>query len=181
MLEIWKDVKGFEGRYEVSDLGRVRSVTHIDNMYWFSNGSKRTMKGRVLKSTKKDGKYHVVALFVNKHNQKYVHRLVAAAFISDIPKGMCINHIDGDIDNNAASNLEIVNYRSNAIHTHQGRKQSSKYVGVYWNKARKKYVAMARAPKGEKKYLGGFDCEVAAHKAYMDYVTSHTEISFTPR
>lgn len=181
MQERWLPCKGFENRYEVSDMGGVRSLTHVNKMHWFSEGSKRTIKGRNLKTTKKDGKYHTVTFYVDGYHQRYVHRLVASTFIGEIPKLMCVNHIDGNIDNNAASNLEIVNARSNAIHANFGKNKSSKYVGVYWNKARGKFVAMARVPNGNKKYLGGFDCELKAHKAYVNFVNAHTEISFTKR
>lgn len=178
MQENWKDIKGFEGRYQVSDLGRVKSLDHIDNMYWFSNGSKRVKKGRILKSHKKDGRYHVVSLFFKSLNQRYVHRLVANAFIGKIPKSMVVNHIDGDIDNNRSCNLEIITQRSNATHSRIKLKSSSRYTGVSWNKARKCWIAMLKRD-GKSIYLGGFKDEIDAHEAYQNYIDSFTEIKYT--
>jgi hypothetical protein len=179
MQEEWRDIKEFTGMYQVSNLGRVRSLTTTIEMHWFKEGSKRTRIGRVLKTTKKDGKYHVITFYVNGFIQKYVHRLVASSFIGDIPLGMAINHIDGNIDNNQVSNLEIVNNRSNSIHAQYKRNKSSQYVGVYWNKARGCWVAMARKSKGQKVYLGGYVNEEDARDAYLNYVNSIAEIKYT--
>jgi hypothetical protein len=165
-MEIWKDIKGYEGIYQVSNLGKVKRLPYSQTMTWLKTECERHYNGSVLTPSKKDGKYQVVQLSKDgKSKQFYVHRIVAASFISEIPKGLSVNHIDKNIDNNRAENLEIVSYRDNTIHANKDKKQSSKYVGVYWNKARRKWIAMVRLPKGEKNYLGGFENELDAYNA----------------
>jgi len=167
-METWKDIKGYEGIYQVSDLGNVKRLPYTQFMNWLKKPSLRNYKGGILKPSKKDGKYKVVGLSKkNVVKQFYVHRLVVSAFIAEIPNGLAVNHKDKNIDNNQLTNLEIVSYRDNTIHANKMSSKSSKYVGVYWNKARKKWVAMVRLTKGKKNYLGGFDCEEDARQAVI--------------
>lgn len=107
-METWRSVKGYEGKYEVSDLGRVRSVDRVEN---FRN-SKRRRKGRIMKS-RFFGKYESVHLSdYDKSKTTFIHRLVAEAFIGDVT-GKVVDHIDFDPSNNKASNLQILTQREN--------------------------------------------------------------------
>jgi hypothetical protein len=90
MIELWKDIPGFEERYQVSSLGSVRSFA-------------RYKDGRLLKPGKASHGYYTVSF--GRNNSKTVHSLVALAFIGPCPKGMEILHIDGTRTNNALSNL----------------------------------------------------------------------------
>ena len=103
MQEIWKDIENYEGCYQVSNLGRVRSLTRKVKTF---NGF-RTTKGQLLKPLKTNTNYYRVDL---KRNQKdkyiSIHRLVAQAFIPNPNNYPVINHIDGDTSNNAVTNLE---------------------------------------------------------------------------
>lgn len=105
MCEIWKDVKGYEGLYQVSNLGRVRS---LDRRIVYKDGKKRLWKGQILKPLKSKGDYWRVCLLKNQ-NRKYeqIHRLVALAFIPNPNNLSQVNHIDKNIHNNSASNLEF--------------------------------------------------------------------------
>lgn len=106
--ETWQAVKGFEGFYEVSNLGNVRRGAAT------SNG---TYTGRPLKPWLNTTGYYMVSLFVNnKPKHMYVHRLVAEAFIGDKPEGCQINHLDGNKLNNHPSNLEYVTPKQNTQH-----------------------------------------------------------------
>jgi hypothetical protein len=103
MQEKWKDIKGYEGCYQVSNLGRVRSLTRKVKTF---NGY-RTTQGKILKPLKTNRNYYRVDLKQNQKN-KYVsiHRLVAEAFIPNPNNYSVVNHIDCDTSNNRAENLE---------------------------------------------------------------------------
>jgi hypothetical protein len=95
MAEKWKAIKGYEGLYEVSDLGRVRSL------------KRATTSGKVLKGVPDKDGYIYVSLSKNNIKRRYsVHRLVAAAFIqNDNPQKTVINHRNEDKQDNRAENL----------------------------------------------------------------------------
>lgn len=117
MEEIWKDVVGYEGIYEVSNYGRVR--THKNKKTWSKQyNSWRYWKQRYLKNKTPNGRDCRVALWKDGKVKDYlVHRLVAFAFIpnNDITKD-CINHIDGNPKNNHVENLEWCNHLENNRH-----------------------------------------------------------------
>ena len=103
MQEIWKDIKNYEGCYQVSNLGRVRSLTRKVKTF---NGV-RTSNGQLLKPLKTNTGYYRVDL---KQNQKdkymSIHRLVAEAFIPNPNNYPIINHKDNNPQNNCVDNLE---------------------------------------------------------------------------
>lgn len=100
MNEIWKDIEGYEGLYQVSNLGRVRSVDRI-------GGRGRRFNGRILKPKVKTGGYLLVNFSKEGKRKMFsVHRLVAQAFIPN-PEGLPqINHKDENPSNNRVENLE---------------------------------------------------------------------------
>ena len=102
--EIWKDIKDYEGLYQVSNLGRVRS---IDRMCKSNKNNIRIAKGKVLaQKTDKRG-YKRVELSKNgKHKTFTVHRLVLSTFVENKSKFPCINHKDENPSNNVLDNLE---------------------------------------------------------------------------
>ena len=100
MNEIWKPVNGYEGLYEVSNLGNVRSIR-----------TNRTMKLQLHKGYLKVGLYKQRTL-----KQFSVHRLVASAFIPNPKSKPEVNHLDGDKTNNRADNLEWCTPCENANH-----------------------------------------------------------------
>ena len=114
MNEEWRDIPDYEGWYQVSNLGNVRS---LDREIIYSNGKVYKQKGRKLKSTLKKTGYYYVSLSKNNTKPKFdVHRLVAITFLENINNYNCINHIDGDKCNNNVSNLEWCSYSYNAKH-----------------------------------------------------------------
>lgn len=115
MNEIWKDIKDWEGYYEVSNLGNVRSCkrTITDK-----NGVNYNNNERILKPAKNRDGYLQVGLSKNsKGSSKFVHRLVAEAFIPNLENKPTINHKDGNKLNNNISNLEWATKSEQAIHS----------------------------------------------------------------
>ena len=102
MTEIWKDIKGYEGLYQVSNLGRVKS---LDRIVHCKNGTIKFCKGMILHTFKNN--YLFVRLSKDStYKTKYIHKLVAQAFIpnpDDLPE---INHKDENKLNNDINNLE---------------------------------------------------------------------------
>lgn len=105
--EIWKDIIGYEGLYQVSSLGRVRSLDRYDsrNCFW---------EGRILKLYTRKGGYLFVQLHLNGKGKNYlVHRLVAIAFIPNPDNLPEVNHLDEDKTNNRVENLEFCDRKYN--------------------------------------------------------------------
>ena len=119
MEEIWKDIKNYEGMYQVSSLGRVRSLDRYVNS---SEGRKQFIKGKILKLCYNQ-KINMYEIHLRKNNKRKcfkVHRLVAEAFIkNDDPiNKTTINHKDGNRKNNSLENLEWVSYSQNLKHAY---------------------------------------------------------------
>ena len=112
MEEIWKDIVGYENLYQVSNLGNVRS---LDRIVKGRNNSDRLIKGKMLKAKKGNNPYLFVNLTVNnKGNNKLIHRLVATAFIPNPNNYPQVNHLNENVNDNRANNLEWVLPRENA-------------------------------------------------------------------
>ena len=114
MEEVWKYIDGYEGYYQVSNLGNIKSV---DRVIKYKSDGQRLYKGINFKQEiTKDG-YRRVVLMKEGVKQRYmIHRLVAQAFIENIENKPYINHIDGDKGNNVVSNLEWCTNSENVLH-----------------------------------------------------------------
>lgn len=120
--EKWKDIKGFEGLYQVSNLGRVKHLKSV------TSDNKRIPE-RLLTPT--GSRYKSVALHKGgKFENRLVHRLVAEAFIPNPDNLPEVNHKDSDITNNQADNLEWVTASANHSHGVEHRKNYSYRVSV---------------------------------------------------
>ena len=105
--EVWRDIPNYEGFYQASNLGRIKSLERIDAI-----GRKR--KEKILKPRITRGGYYLVALTKQSIRKDYlVHRLVWSAFNGQIPEGYEINHLDERPVNNALSNLSLVTHKEN--------------------------------------------------------------------
>jgi hypothetical protein len=112
--EVWRPVVGYEGLYEVSDRGNVRSLTRHARV---GHNAFRSVRGRMVAQSSHKHGYLVVALQRgNKGRTFLAHRIVASAFIGPIPEGTEVNHKDGDKRNNRPGNLEIVTRQQNIDH-----------------------------------------------------------------
>lgn len=107
MTEIWKDIEGYGGRYQVSNMGRIRSVDFDD----YSLGYKRTFKGKIKKQRALPKGYLMVCC--TGYPNLYVHRAVAMAFVPGYFKGAQVNHKDENKQNNRWNNLEWVTPKEN--------------------------------------------------------------------
>lgn len=138
MEEVWKDVLGYEGMYQVSDLGRVRSLDRHT-----TNG--RFLKGRLMKQRLNQGYLKVKLCKNNKHECRSVHRLVAFAFISNPNNYPVINHKNEIKTDNRVMNLEwctvkyntnygsAIERRSSAIRGKVNKSKNCKVVYQYSN------------------------------------------------
>lgn len=148
MAEIWKDISGYEGYYQVSNQGRVRSLDRTIPHNLFP-GKTRKLCGHIMKTNSKD---EYVSVSLCKDGCVYsavVHRLVATAFIPNPENKPQVNHIDGNKHNNAVENLEWVTDVENkhhAIETGLNDKSSwftserAKEEGEKWNVLQRKPV-----------------------------------------
>lgn len=144
--EVWKDIKGYEGLYQVSNFGRVKSLFRYK---------------KILKLCKSESGYLCVNLYKNKKMKRItVHRLVAENFINK--PTLEVNHKDGNKENNFISNLEWVTTKENIIHRFKVLKQKpyrkytdenidwntkqgiNKYARLYYQKNKEKILEYGR-------------------------------------
>lgn len=125
--EEWRDIPGFEGYYQASNLGRIRGVDRT----FIRHGFPVTVRGRILRPGtnrgKQDGYCFVCLMKDGKRAQLYIHRLVATAFLGNPNNLPCINHKNKNIHDNSVKNLEWCTYRDNVTymdaHILRGEKQ----------------------------------------------------------
>ena len=114
-IEIWKDISGYDGYYQVSSLGNIRSVDReIEQLSRYGHTVVRSLKGRAVTPTDNGKGYKIVGLTRNGRRQNYyVHKLVADAFVPNPSEKTEINHKDFNKANNSAENLEWVTHLEN--------------------------------------------------------------------
>ena len=152
-MEIWKPIKDYEGLYEVSSLGRVKSLRRNKVMNVFFDSRK----------------YIIVSLRKDSIRKTFrVHSLVAESFLNHVRNGrmdLVIDHINDNPSDNRLENLQIITQRENTCKT-QGR-YTSKYKGVCWYSRDKRWVSKIYIDK-KTIVLGYFKCELTAHQAYQN-------------
>lgn len=132
-MEIWKDIKGFEGLYQVSNLGRVKSLDVIQNLK-HSSGTEYTRfkKGRILRPEQSGRVAPYVIYYLKKDGKRHfgkAHRLVAKAFIPNPENKKVVNHLDCNPKNNNVSNLEWATHSENIKYAYdKGRIDIAKCV-----------------------------------------------------
>jgi hypothetical protein len=143
--EVWKDVPGYEGLYQISSFGRVRT---LDRVITQSNGVRRNVKGKVYKEPT-GSKYYWTVILVGRDGKtafQTAHRLVATLFIPNLDNKPCINHKNGIKTYNRVENLEWVTRKENVLHAYRTglaeackRKNGYDYwwKGIHQNYARK--------------------------------------------
>ena len=162
MEEIWKDVIGYEGIYQVSNKGEVKSLLRIVDRGQLPN---RIQKERIMKKTVNAHGYYVVNLTKDgKQRVHTVHSLVALCFIGD-REGKDTNHIDSNKLNNYLYNLEYVSRRENTCH---GKSRKHVYPGISFISKSKKWRANPIL-NGVVKELGVFLEKDQAIKCVADF------------
>ena len=126
MNEIWKDIAGYEGYYQISDKGRIKSLERRVN----DNGGMFLLKSKILKPVMNDQGYLRIGLRKDgKRKHKRVSRLVAEAFIPNPENKPQINHKNGDRTDNNVSNLEWVSVSDNIKHSYRVLKRKRSMLG----------------------------------------------------
>jgi hypothetical protein len=157
MKEVFKDIPGYEGYYQASNLGNIKSVSRVVGHNW--GGTKRT-KEKILSIAMNKG-YGYVSLSKDGNNKMYsVHQLVAMAFLNHTPNGhdLVVDHIDENPLNNNLDNLQVI---SQAENVRKSAKNSSGCIGVYQKKDSGKWYSQLN-----RKHLGYFNTKDEAIEAY---------------
>lgn len=153
--EIWKDIKGYEGIYQVSNYGNVKSL--------------KFNKERILKHYK-DKNYFLVRLYKDKKVMTIpIHHLVWDHFGDGKRDGyiLVVDHINNDPLDNRIENLQVISNRENTSKDRDKTKTSSKYIGVTWDKRDKKWYSRIQIG-GKRIHIGSYDNELDAAKAYKN-------------
>jgi hypothetical protein len=117
MAAIWKDIKGYEGLYQVSNFGNVKSMDNeINVLTRWGTYTNRSKKGKILKLLNNNGYRAVILSKHGKTKLELIHRLVGNAFIPNLLYKPQINHKDCNKSNNVYTNLEWCTPSENGIH-----------------------------------------------------------------
>ena len=154
MEEIWKDIPGYEGIYQASTEGRIKSLKRKDELIMNPPMDKQG--------------YRVVKL---NNKTRSAHQLIAITFLNHIPDGhkLVIDHINGIKSDNRLENLRIVTQFQNMLYYRESLDiiGSSNYKGISFYKRDSKWRANINY-NGTQKHIGYFDSELEAHGAYLD-------------
>lgn len=157
-MEIWKDVVGYEDIYQVSSLGRVKSLAR-----------KYTSKVDKILIPAIRNQYPMVELFKNSKGICFsVHRLVAIAFLGIDKDRNLVNHINKIKTDNRIENLEWVNQSENDCHKSKFYIKTSKFPGVHFDKSKNRFIATAYKDKKQIK-LGTFIDEIEAYNSRIKF------------
>lgn len=164
-MEIYKDIIGYEGLYQVSNFGNIKSLSRKISS---KNNSFRITREFILSKKETNAGYYIVCLYKNKIKKfKLLHQIVAENFLDHIPNGhnFVINHKDKNKLNNNVNNLEIITTRENTSHN-IGK---SKYNGVSWSTFHNKWRSQIWI-NGKRKHLGYFSNDYDAHIKYQNEI-----------
>jgi hypothetical protein len=156
--EIWKDIPNYEGKYQVSNLGNVKSLN-------YHRSGKERLMNTVLTGIKKR-QYKALTLYSNnKGKTEKVHQLVAMSFLgfSKNKNGIIVDHINNDPLDNRLENLQVITQREN--NSKDVKCTSSIFTGVCYHKKAGKWESYITINK-KRKHIGLFKSEIEASNEY---------------
>jgi hypothetical protein len=167
-IEIFKDIPGYEGLYQVSNFGNVKSLTkRIFNGVAYFNS-----KERILKPGLDGAGYKQVSLYIDKKPKTInIHKLVAITFLNHVPdkSKIVVDHIDENKLNNRLENLQIITVRENG--SKDKLKNKGFPVGISWHKRDETFIVSISHNK-KSIYLGSFKDKDEASQCYQDALNS---------
>ena len=179
MTEEWRDIEGYEGLYQVSNTGKVKS---LERTIWTGRGCYHTLPERILKADKWGGGYYQVTLFKDGKRDRYkVHRLVAKAFIPNPDNLPCINHKDENKKNNCVQNLEWCTYKYNSNYgTSMERSVSKRRKAVIGINIATGNILKFKSMSEAGRYFGGSNgavsrCCQGKIKSYKGYIWRYAD------
>ena len=162
MVEEFRPIKGYEGIYEVSNIGRIKSLDRTKRQW---RGGHIRVSEKILKTPTNPRGYNIVSLSREGKCKTFnVYLLVAFVFLNHNPisTDLVVDHIDNNKSNDCLDNLQLITHRENST---KDRKRKSKYRGVSWHSRHSKWIARIQI-NGKRKYLGSYIDELEASRAY---------------
>lgn len=167
-IEEYKDIPSYEGHYQISNFGNVKSL---------KRNSERILSPSIDKTK---GYYRICLRKYKKRKSYYIHQLVAIAFLDHIPNGnkTVVDHINNDKTNNNLYNLQVISNRENLSKDKWRYNPSSQYTGVCFHITKRKWESSISV-NGTSFYLGCFSNEVIAAQEYkkaLEYINEHSDL-----
>ena len=177
MKEIWKDIKGYEHKYQISNFGNVKIKENKFMKMNMGEIREHIQKEKIMKPTNNGKNYLKIGLYKdNKHKNKYIHRLVAEHFLDNKYNLPQVNHKDGNKHNNHINNIEWVSAKENMHHSKNKLKNIPGFnqrkpvlqIDLTTNKVIKEYCSASEAQRqtnishissvcrNERNHAGGF-------------------------
>jgi len=176
--EIWKDIPNYEGYYQASNLGRVRS---LDRTVTYSDGRERFYKGKIIDGSVQKGYRQTTLRGDGIVRTLKFSQIIAMAFLGHEPNGhkLVVDHINGDKSDDRVENLRIVTQRANITTCFRSDRGSfsSGHVGVSWIERHSAWRSII-AHNGVAVRLGEYDTELEASNAYQSALSKIKDGSF---
>lgn len=172
MQEEFRDVEGYEGLYQISNLGNIKSLSKFVSKGFCNFTTKEKI---LIQSINKNG-YHSVKLCKNKIKKTFnIHQLVAITFLNHKPKydNLIIDHINNNKSDNRVLNLQLISQRLNTSKDKENK--TSKYTGVSFAKTRNNWISQIYI-NGKSIVLGRFTSELEASNAYQNKLKELNEL-----